>query len=92
MEAMVKVDDTIPGIEEGLNAGMWTVGLAKTGNEMALTQEQVAKLSEEEMSSRLERAYGRMAKAGAHYVVDGIDQLLPCLDDIEARLARDERP
>jgi HAD superfamily hydrolase (TIGR01509 family) len=24
----VKVDDTLPGISEGVNAGMWTVGLA----------------------------------------------------------------
>ena len=28
----VKVDDTVPGIEEGLNAGMWTVGLALSGS------------------------------------------------------------
>ena len=34
MEAMVKIGDTLPDIEEGLNAGMWTVGLARTGNEM----------------------------------------------------------
>src|SRR6266542_686406 len=28
VSACVKVDDTVPGVEEGLNAGMWTVGLA----------------------------------------------------------------
>jgi phosphonoacetaldehyde hydrolase len=33
-EAVVKVDDTKPGIDEGLNAGTWTIGLAKTGNEV----------------------------------------------------------
>ena len=32
VEACVKIDDTIPGIEEGLNAGMWTIGLAVSGN------------------------------------------------------------
>ena len=31
MESIVKVDDTLPGIEEGLNAGMWSIGLAKRG-------------------------------------------------------------
>ena len=28
VRACVKVDDTVPGVEEGLNAGMWTIGLA----------------------------------------------------------------
>ena len=29
LEAFVKIGDTLPDIEEGLNAGMWTIGLAK---------------------------------------------------------------
>jgi phosphonoacetaldehyde hydrolase len=38
MEAFVKVGDTLPDIEEGLNAGMWTVAVALTGNEMGFTR------------------------------------------------------
>jgi len=30
IEAIVKVDDTADGVREGLNAGCWTVGVAKT--------------------------------------------------------------
>lgn len=30
IEAIVKVDDTADGMKEGLHAGCWTVGLAKT--------------------------------------------------------------
>ena len=30
LQTMVKVGDTLPDIEEGLNAGMWTVSLALT--------------------------------------------------------------
>jgi len=30
IEAIVKVDDTVDGIKEGLAAGCWTVGVAKT--------------------------------------------------------------
>ena len=30
MQAVVKVDDTTGGIEAGLHAGCWTVGIAKT--------------------------------------------------------------
>ena len=34
VEGCVKIDDTVPGVEEGLNAGMWSIGLAMaaTGN------------------------------------------------------------
>jgi phosphonoacetaldehyde hydrolase len=42
--------------------------------------------------SKLERAYARMAQAGAHYVVDGIWELDPLIDEINERLKRGERP
>ena len=92
LEAIVKVDDTVPGIEEGINALMWTVGLAKSGNEIGLTEREIELLPADEFERRLSRAYTRMQRAGADYVIDGIWDLLPCLDDIEARLARGERP
>jgi phosphonoacetaldehyde hydrolase len=33
-----------------------------------------------------------MYQGGAHYVVDSIADILPCLDDIQERLARGDRP
>jgi len=92
MEAIVKIGDTLPDIAEGLNAGMWTIGLAKTGNEMGLTEEEIEKLDPEIYNARLNRAYQRMAQAGAHYVVDSIVDVIPILEDINTRLARGERP
>lgn len=92
MEAFVKAGDTLPDIAEGLNAGMWTVGLAKTGNELGLTQQQIAALPPEDLKARLARADERMRQAGAHYVVDSIAEVSPLLDEINSRLARGERP
>jgi phosphonoacetaldehyde hydrolase len=92
MEALIKVDETRPGIEEGLNAGMWTIGLAKTGNEIGLNEPEIDKLAPDDLRSKLDRAYVRFAQCGAHYVVDGIWDVPAVLDDIEARLARGERP
>jgi phosphonoacetaldehyde hydrolase len=92
MEAMVKVDDTLPGIEEGLNCSMWSIGLAKTGNEIGLTEAEIEALPPDDYARRIQRARTRMWQTGAHYVVDGISDILPCLDDIERRLARGERP
>lgn len=92
MEAIVKVGDTLPDIEEGLNAGMWTIGLAKTGNELGLNEAEVAKLAPDTLKARLATATQRMAQTGAHYVVDGIANVPAVLDDIQSRLARGERP
>jgi phosphonoacetaldehyde hydrolase len=91
-EAIVKVDDTLPGIEEGLNAGMWTIGLAKTGNEIGLNGQEISNLAPDDLDARLKRAYTRMAQAGAHYVVDGIWDVPAVLDEIGVRLRRGERP
>jgi phosphonoacetaldehyde hydrolase len=92
VHACVKVDDTVPGIEEGLNAGMWTVGLAVTGNEVGLTRPEWEALPAGEKQVKRARAYRRMQQAGAHYVVDAIGDLLPCIDDIQARIHRGEQP
>lgn len=92
MESIVKVGDTLPDIFEGLNAGMWTIGLAMTGNELGLNEEEIKKLDPEVRERRRQRAYERMAQAGAHYVVDAISDVPPLLDQINARLARGERP
>jgi phosphonoacetaldehyde hydrolase len=92
MESIVKIGDTVPDIAEGLNAGMWTIGLAKTGNEIGLNEAEISALPEPEYDRRIQRAYTKMNQAGAHYVVDGIADVLPCLDAIETRLQRGEKP
>ena len=92
MEAYVKVGDTISDIDEGLNAGMWTIGLVKTGNEIGLSQDELKRLPQDEFRRRSDRAYVRMSQAGAHYVVDEIADVIECLDEIDRRLASGERP
>jgi phosphonoacetaldehyde hydrolase len=92
VQACVKIDDTVPGIEEGLNAGMWSVGLATSGNEVGLPLAEWQALPAAERTAKRNRAYTRMYQAGAHYVVDSIADIMPVLDDIEARLKRGEVP
>jgi phosphonoacetaldehyde hydrolase len=92
VQSCVKVDDTVPGIEEGLNAGMWTVGVAISGNEIGLPLTDWEALPAADQRQRRERAHQRLLTGGAHYVIDSIAYLPRCLDAIEARLARGERP
>jgi len=92
VQSCVKVDDTVPGVEEGLNAGMWTVGLAVSGNEVGLPLAEWQALPAPEQTAKRSRAYARMQQCGAHYVVDTIADLLPCIDDIQERIRRGETP
>ncbi|MGH8712508.1 MAG: phosphonoacetaldehyde hydrolase [Casimicrobiaceae bacterium] len=92
VQSCVKVDDTVPGVEEGLNAGMWTVGLAVSGNEVGLPLAQWHALPAQEKAAKRSRAFSRMQQCGAHYVVDTIADLLPCIDDIQERIRRGETP
>lgn len=91
-EAVVKVGDTVPDVEEGLNAGAWTVGVIESGNEVGLREEEVADLSDEELALMADRARLTLQRAGAHYTVGTVADLPAIIEDIEVRLRRGERP
>lgn len=88
----VKVDDTAPGIGEGVNAGTWTVGVALTGNACGLSSAELGALPEGERSMIRERATVELLAAGADYVVDSIAQLPDLLKTIEGRVLNGEHP
>lgn len=90
--AVVKVDDTAPGIAEGIAAGTWTVGLALTGNEAGLSAEELAALDEAARAPLRERAAAALRAAGAHWVIDSVAELPALLPAIEARLEQGEAP
>ena len=93
IQSVVKVDDTISGVGEGLEAGCWTVGIARYSNYMDMnTLEEVETLAEEEIQRRVERTRDLLWRTGAHYVIDEPIELLGVIDDVNARLARGERP
>jgi phosphonoacetaldehyde hydrolase len=92
MHAVVKVGDTLPDVYEGLDAGMWTIGLAKTGNEVGLNLAEIEALAPDDRAARIARARARLEGAGAHYVVDAIGDVPAVLDAIDARLARGDKP
>ncbi len=92
MEAMVKIGDTVSDIQEGLNAGMWTIGVTKTGNELGLSEAEVAALAPADLAGRLAAIRERLLRAGAHYVAESIESCPDIVSIIEWRLSRGERP
>jgi len=67
---------------------VWSVGAAKTGNMLALSQAEMAALSEGELQARLDKAYATLHQAGAHFVVDGVADCCPVLERIHELLRR----
>jgi phosphonoacetaldehyde hydrolase len=89
---MVKIGDTPSDIAEGINAGMWTVGISRTGNEVGLTAAEWEAIPAAERPGALAGAGSRLREAGAHYVAETVADCLGIIDEIEACLAAGERP
>lgn len=90
--AVVKVDDTAPGLQEGINAGCWTVGVAASGNALGWSWEQWVQASEDEREHALVDARRSLREAGAHVVVDSVAELRAALALLEARINQGEQP
>ena len=75
MARCAKVGDTPADIAEGLNAGMLTIGLSETGNEVGMSAEELAALNEDEKHRRIAAAETRLRQAGAHQVLRSVAEL-----------------
>ena len=84
----VKIGDTTADIEEGRNAGCWTVGVIMGSSELGLTRDEVAALSETELNDRKAVVRATYYKAGADYIIDDMNEFLEVIADINRRLAQ----
>jgi phosphonoacetaldehyde hydrolase len=78
--AVVKVGDTPYDIEEGLNAGAWAIGVARTGSLIGLSEEAWMALPDDAQRAHLADARERLLRAGAHRVMDSVADLPTVLD------------
>jgi len=90
--ATVKIGDTPSDIAEGLNAGMWTIGVTRTGNEAGLTAEEWESATAGERREVTAAARRRLLDAGAHYLVESAGECLETIDEIAGRISSGERP
>lgn len=92
MNQVVKVDDTIVGIEAGKNAGCWTVGVALSGNLMGLSQDELEALPSDERGAKLDRARNQLISGGADFVIDSVADIPETIEQINQQLNRDSSP
>lgn len=87
MQSILKIGDTIADIEEGINAGMWSVGVVISSNEMGLTQEEISLLDPKELEQRKQMVKNSFFEAGADYVIDDLSEIGELIDVINSKLA-----
>jgi phosphonoacetaldehyde hydrolase len=72
---VLKVDDTAPGIEEGLNANCLTLGVAASGNALGWSLDRWQKCSADEREAALHPARSALMASGAHGVINTVADL-----------------
>jgi phosphonoacetaldehyde hydrolase len=91
-EQCIKIGDTISDVDEGRNAGMWTIGITHTGNMIGLSGADWLALSSEEKQERILAAESALLDAGAHCVAESVAVCQAQVEAIQARAVTGERP
>jgi phosphonoacetaldehyde hydrolase len=88
----VKVDDTLVGIEEGKNAGAWTIGVTKTGNLVGLGDSELITTTPDELKNRISNAEKLLHHIGTDFIISSVADIMPVLKEIEERMKYGEHP
>jgi phosphonoacetaldehyde hydrolase len=83
---MVKLGDTAADMGEGRNAGMWCIGFTLSGNETGLSRDELERLPSAERNALAAKAAEKLKAAGAHFVCDGIWDVIPLLEQLDREM------
>ena len=93
IQSVIKVDDTISGVGEALEAGCWGVGIARYSNYMDINSlEEADAMDPADFERRVEKSRQILRSCGPHYVIDEPSELIDVVADVNRRLANGERP
>lgn len=92
LEGCVLVSGEPRLLQAGLNAGLWTVGLASCGSLCGASPSQWLALSERQREQRRGQATVQLFNLGVHSVIDHLEALDACLADIALRRLKGEKP
>lgn len=84
--SVVKVGDTVADIKEGVNAGVWSVGVVLGSSEMGLTEEEAATMDRAELEKRKSEVRKKFIACGAHYTIDTMTELPSLITKINNQL------
>jgi phosphonoacetaldehyde hydrolase len=92
MHNIAKVGDTVADIKEGIMAGMWTIGVTHSGNELGYSYDEYQNASQDEIASKTKNSQEKLLEAGADYVIDGVWDLMPIIKEINNKLENNKKP
>lgn len=92
LEGCVLVSGEPRLLQSGLNAGLWTIGLASCGSLCGMAPAQWQALSEQEREHKRGKATVTLYGLGVHSVIDHLGELGTCLADISLRQLKGEKP
>ncbi|WP_426204074.1 HAD family phosphatase [Pseudomonas sp. TWP3-1] len=79
-------------LQSGLNAGLWTIGLASCGSLCGLAPSEWQALGQKEREQLRGKATMQLFNLGVHSVIDHLGELDTCLADISLRRLKGEKP
>ena len=92
LEGCVLVSGEPRLLQSGLNAGLWTIGLASCGSLCGLSPRQWQALTEQQREHKRVKATLALYVLGVHSVIDHLGELGTCLADIRLRQLKGEKP
>lgn len=92
LEGCVLVSGEPRLLQAGLNAGLWTIGLASCGSLCGLSLLEWQALSRQEREQKRAKATLELFSLGVHSVIDHLGELENCLADIGLRRFKGEKP
>lgn len=82
-KSVIKVGDTVSDIQEGRNAGVWTVAVILGSSEFGLTQDEAESMHADELAERMNQTRLTFEQAGADYIIGSIAQLPAVIEELE---------
>lgn len=92
MESFIRVGDTLHHNLEAFYAGAWAVSILKTGVFSGLDKNKLKKKGILKSDKKAKTISKKLKKSGAHYTINGLDEIMWVIDDIEYKLSRHELP
>ncbi|MEY9868792.1 phosphoglycolate phosphatase-like HAD superfamily hydrolase [Peribacillus sp. B2I2] len=89
---VVKVGDTISDMKEGVNAGVWTVGVIVGSSEMGLSLNEYTSLPELDKQNLISKTADTFMKNGADFTIKTIEELPELIDTINLLISEGKRP
>ena len=87
---VVKVGDTVVDMQEGKNAGAFSIGILTGSNLLGLTPKEYNEMPAEALAERKAETAARYRAAGADLVIDSIRDLPAAIEELNSRLKKAE--